>query len=853
MFVGRQEEVDRLLELVEREAAVVVTGPAGIGKTALARATLATVRPFREAGALATLIWSPLLLYRRLLGTDLGDDPQQVAGAVLRVSPGSLLLDDLQWADEASLATTGLLVGRLPIVATVRSNDDRAPEVIDRLTWLGFETLQLDGLDDRAARELVDAVHPGLEPEVRDRLIANAGGNPLLLGQMSSGQPSPTLARALHARTEALSPAGRTAMERLSVLARPALPDLLGPGSEELVTSGLAHLDGDRVAVHHALLAEVVVADMGDRAAEVRRELVPDLGDLEAAHVLAELGDRGAAREAAARALAGAASDSERIAALRLLVSTEAGVAAGVEHRLTLAGLLVSTGGAEEVLDLCHLAPEVVEGLDRVDRGRLGMWAAGAAWTLGRPEQFAALIEPAVADLSGSRTIEEVWALAGSTMYDTRIGLDGGPAVERARRAVALAEEIGVGLGFAWSRLASVLLTTGDDGWLELFQRAIAQADREGDESVRSMALDSMVLGQWVAGDASAALEVAELAVGGRDTTGPPEPPAADPGEYWLVLASYTAMLQTLLGTDREAVVARWTPLLAEFPVFRTRAFAETAVGLALADLGRHQEAGALLDGSPSRAGTDPQWRSVAWWGIAEAAWLRGDPEAAIAAATDAAALPVENFPSAVQTRVVAAYAAIELGQALTGPDPVPAFPAWSAHVPEWRALRAWEDGRHRDAVDGFSEAAAMWEGHDVRCRVRCLWAAGEAARVGDLPGSVERLLEAERVGEAHQLRVLATWARRSLRAAGVSRSAARGAGAGGLTAREEEILDLVAGGQTSAEIGVALGIRPSSVDSAVRAAVRKLGATNRRNAVSVLRQIRATRGDATTLRRSGS
>ena len=61
----------------------VLVGPAGIGKTTLARAALDGPGGYREAGALASLAWSPLLVFRRLLRDDPPELPDEVAAAVM--------------------------------------------------------------------------------------------------------------------------------------------------------------------------------------------------------------------------------------------------------------------------------------------------------------------------------------------------------------------------------------------------------------------------------------------------------------------------------------------------------------------------------------------------------------------------------------------------------------------------------------------------------------------------------------------------------------------------------------------------------------------------------------------------
>lgn len=54
------------------------------------------------------------------------------------------------------------------------------------------------------------------------------------------------------------------------------------------------------------------------------------------------------------------------------------------------------------------------------------------------------------------------------------------------------------------------------------------------------------------------------------------------------------------------------------------------------------------------------------------------------------------------------------------------------------------------------------------------------------------------------------------------------------LTARETEVLHLVADGRSAREIAKLLSITSRTVDEHVQAAVRKLGARNRTNAVAI-------------------
>ena len=77
---------------------------------------------------------------------------------------------------------------------------------------------------------------------------------------------------------------------------------------------------------------------------------------------------------------------------------------------------------------------------------------------------------------------------------------------------------------------------------------------------------------------------------------------------------------------------------------------------------------------------------------------------------------------------------------------------------------------------------------------------------------------------------------RRSLRLAGVRRSAPRTVN-GDVTAREREILDLVAKGLSNPEIARRLGIGTPTVADAIASASRKLGAKNRAQAAALVRR----------------
>lgn len=62
------------------------------------------------------------------------------------------------------------------------------------------------------------------------------------------------------------------------------------------------------------------------------------------------------------------------------------------------------------------------------------------------------------------------------------------------------------------------------------------------------------------------------------------------------------------------------------------------------------------------------------------------------------------------------------------------------------------------------------------------------------------------------------------------------------LTVRERDVLRLVGQGLTSAQVGARLGIAPTTVDSHVKSAKRKLGMRTRRQAATAIADDRGAR-----------
>jgi DNA-binding CsgD family transcriptional regulator len=98
-------------------------------------------------------------------------------------APILLLAEDVHWLDGATCDVLAFVARRLesdPIVLLAASRDG-AETSLERA---GLAQLELRRLDDDAAAALLDAQAPHVAPAVRDRLLAEAQGNPLALVEL---------------------------------------------------------------------------------------------------------------------------------------------------------------------------------------------------------------------------------------------------------------------------------------------------------------------------------------------------------------------------------------------------------------------------------------------------------------------------------------------------------------------------------------------------------------------------------------------------------------------------------------------------------------------------------------------
>ncbi|MCD7445695.1 AAA family ATPase [Streptomyces lincolnensis] len=321
---GRRRECGALEELVceveaGRSAVLVLRGDAGIGKSVLLdhlAARVAVHRVARAAGAESEMelpfaglhqLCAPFLAHADSLpppqrealatafGVSAGPPPDRflvglaVLGLLTDVAarqPLFCLVDDAQWLDRVSAQTLAFVARRVLAEPLALVFASRARPGRDDLA--GLPELTLHGLDDADARALLDtAVDGPMDERIRDRVLAEARGNPLALLELPHGRidtdpaegsipPGPgrvtgRIERSYLARvrslptatqrlllTAAAEPIGDTTLLRSAVELLGISPDSAGPA----VTAGLLEV-GALVRFRHPLLRSAVYRSAG--------------------------------------------------------------------------------------------------------------------------------------------------------------------------------------------------------------------------------------------------------------------------------------------------------------------------------------------------------------------------------------------------------------------------------------------------------------------------------------------------------------------------------------------------------------------------------------------------------------
>jgi DNA-binding CsgD family transcriptional regulator len=828
-LIGRDTDLAALAAAIDADRATVVVGEAGIGKTALIRAAVrGTDRRLREGGAFATLRETPYVALARAVGAPVAGDPAAVAARIeALVGPDVLFVDDLQWADAQTLAVVELLVGRILVLAAVRSLDPGAGNALARLLACGVAFHDLQPLPGAAASSLVRARRPGLATGVVEDIVRRAAGNPLLLEEMAErGEASPVLARVMTGRLEALSPAARGVVDLLAVAERPLARGDLDAAVGETLAAGIAIEGPTGIELRHQLVADAVRGNLGS---EDRRRLHGRVARLlgdgpEAARHLAAAGQ---AEEAAGMALRvlGASSDARERAAL-LVIAAEASEGAG-----SLVLRLEAARGLDEVADWAGVTRSL-GGLDLDEASLAGTpegvaeahaLLAHAAYSLGdvvAARGHVAAMEACPIPLASPAGVRR--AIEAATFG---VNVDG--AVEASigtlDRAIAGLPPAHPGiedLAVLKACILTLALGGGDH------ERVHAAADGAFDAGRYRTATDRARVVQYsllMAVGSDEALQFLLDRHAGYEAAG-----MQSMASEFLADAVVAAILA---GRLAEAVTI--ADRLLEAPASpRARQTAEIQRARALVLLGQIDEGERTLEALRPVVSADYFGLGETLHGLAEAALYGGRPRDAAAFADASLAVTAPLPGGRVPRLVIRAWARHELGL----PADADLGGAQSRSVvgaaDELPALDAMADGAFARAAVGFDAAAAAWARFSEPEAWLCRWAAGEARRRdGATAAAAAELGAVLEAAESMSFEPLAARARRSLRLLGVrvpGRAAGSPARGPSLTVRERELVGLVERGLTNVEIARRLGLGRPTVTRILTSAMSKLGVTSR-------------------------
>jgi DNA-binding CsgD family transcriptional regulator/tetratricopeptide (TPR) repeat protein len=827
--------------------AVFVTGEPGIGKTSLVNRFLQEL----ETGARVLLgtcddlsIPRPLGPIRDLVGTvsapleealsagAASHEIQSLLIAELELAPRPtvLVLEDVHWADDAtldSIAVLGRRIGSLPVllVLTFRGGEvSPAHPLRAALAAIGagdLVFLELAPLSHHAVASLAGADTEGV--------YAATGGNPFYVTELLASRPDadlpPSVANAVLGRASRLDDDSWRLVQLVSVVPNRvpmSVLDAVMPGwaaaAEEPERRQLLAVDPRHVRFRHELARNAIRSSVPIAA---RRRLH--------AEILAAL-------------LAANADPSD------IVHHAEAAGAEDVvaEYALVAARRAAALESNREAYSHYRRASAFVDRLLAPELAAVLEELATAAYVVGRLEDAFPAIERAIVVFGSLGDKAAVGRCTRALSRFHWFAGDGDAARTEALAAIAILEPLGetIELARAYSGVSQLAMLAEDaEQALAWGERAFRLSLRLGDESTGAHALVNLGCAriQLDPNETAPLLEAHTVADGAGDR----EDATRALGNLGYVLMSWVRPEPALRYAQQALAYAE------EYELHTYVSYVSTTLAWLRLRAGEWDEADRVTRGEIERGITVVQLhaRTV----LTELAVRRGDPDAAERLAD----LAAQTDRTGELQRIVPVLE-LEAEWALTRGTPMPAerFDQLVEKLEPSGSLA----GRFGIRIAGWAAVAGVDIGfdqvkqgpHAAMLRRDWLGAADAFGDVGwtydralmlSLLGDEEWLVEAIEISRGLGAEPLTRRVAGRMRQLGISvphgpREATR-ANPAGLTARQLEVLSLLAEGLTNAEIADRLVVSPRTVEHHVAAVLAKLGATTRREAARRASELR--------------